>query len=254
MQPGRGLGSIQGHLIADSAGVLLHRGVFVNRYACETVAESDGRYVITGLPPGTYRITVGNLGARQPRPASVRVGADSTSTLDIHLTPENLALDCLEDAACRDVTAPLDAARRRLLSDSEQVLEIVARTTVGLAALATKWSARRPGALCIAFEDSTEAGTPLPRPVLAAVLARVPIARSRTDCASRGGNPAGLLRTPDGLWAWRLLIAVKRGRVSGAVAYTSYHVGGTWAQGWLCRFGRTAQGWRPVECHSTWVS
>jgi hypothetical protein len=249
----RGLGTVQGHLIADSAGISLDRGVLVNFYACEGVADSSGRYSITGLPPGTYGITVGDIGVRRVPPIMVRVGPDSATTLDIHLRPENVALDCLDDPGCRTTIVPLDSTHQRQLSDDEQLLEIAARTTAGLAQLWTEDIARRPGALCVALGEDDQT-TSLPGKVLAVVQVRVPIARPDSDCRIVRDSVGLEYQTADGLWAWRLRVATRRAAVATGDARISYHVGMLWAAGWLCRFERTARGWQPQHCRMEWIS
>jgi len=247
-----GLGSIEGRLIADSPNVRLERGVFVNGIACLTLSDSTGWYALHGLPPGAYRLEVGDLGVRRVDPLTVRVAADSTTNVDIHLRPENLVLDCMEDSRCAPLIAPMDSRTRQRLDDDEQLLEMAIRTTVALSRLAAG-DGPEPGALCVGISNGKRSAA-LPEAVLEAVQARIPTVRSPSHCEKVGGDFDWELRTRDGLSAWQLEVASKRtGEHSGASS-SSYSVRPLWAAGWECRYERGAEGWRPDHCGLSWIS
>lgn len=251
----QGVGTLRGRLVADSAGIWLDRMVALNDMICFLPADSAGRFTFRGLAPGTYTVSVGDLGVRRVSPIGVRVGPDSVTTVEIHLRPENLVLDCQEVPTCRAAIAPVDSAQRRALSDDDQLLEAAARTAVGLAGPSDSGQDRHPGALCIGLgQGPGDSVGKLPPQVLAALQLRVPIAHQASACRAVRDSLGFSYRLADGTWAWRLRVATDRSSATLASANLSYHVGLLWAGGWFCRFERTAQGWQPVFCRSTWVS
>lgn len=244
-------GTIEGHLIADSAGILLRRGVHVDGLWCVTVADSAGQYRLTGLAPGEHMLGVGDLGVRKVRPIPVRVGPDSTTVVDIHLRPENLILDCQQDSHCAAILAPLDDSLRQSLTVDEQVLELALRTAVAVSGFAVDDSSR-PGALCVGA-DSGRSSSALSERVLRAIGTRLPTARQATECKV-ARDQGGDLRTPEGLWAWFYKAEVHVIAESLATSTSSYYVGPLWAAGWLCTYRHGRLGWRPTSCRLTWIS
>ncbi|MBV9774272.1 MAG: carboxypeptidase regulatory-like domain-containing protein, partial [Gemmatimonadetes bacterium] len=58
-----------------------------------TGARQDGRYLIPGLQPGTYRIQVSSLGLATQTRSAVTLTLGQTAALDFTLSPEAVALE-----------------------------------------------------------------------------------------------------------------------------------------------------------------
>jgi hypothetical protein len=238
-------------LIADSAGIRVSRGVFVRQYVCSNISDEQGRFRITGIPPGFYEVTIGDIGVRHVPPVRVRVGPDSVSRVDIHLRPENLVLDCVEVSSCATIIAPIDATVAASMTAEEQLLEMAMRTTIAVSIVNLSGD-RRPGAYCLEGQRDQ----PLPPRVFAAVKSRIPIARAPHECTVAPTDNArrSELRTPDGQWAWRFMVQAQSESDTAASMDGSFHVGPLWAGGWRCRLVRESGRWRPTTCAMTWIS
>lgn len=247
-----GHGTIEGHLIPDSAGIHLQRGVSVDQFRCFTISDASGSYRLQGLPPGTYMLGVGDLGVRHVPPISVRVGPDSTTMVDIRLRPENLVLDCQEDSLCAPLLAPMDTTVLKTLSTEDQLLELALRTAVAISGFATEQS-RRPGAVCVGKNSGHNSEAP-PDQVFKVLRTRIPIVRPPTDCHFVAREHGGELRTPDGLWAWGYEADVSIAADTFASSTSSYYVGPLWAAGWSCTYERDLIGWHPRSCRLAWIS
>jgi hypothetical protein len=246
-----GLGSIAGTLIADSMGIQLERGVFVKEPVCAAVADSAGHYELSGLPPGTYTLTVGDLGVRRVAPVTVRVGPDSVTHVDIHLQPENLVLDCVADKACAALLTPLTPEARSAMDEEDQLLDIAVRTTIAISRFTEADSA--PGALCVGVTTGGEARA-LPPAVFAEVRRQIPIVRNPSECRSVAHDRGGNLRTADGLWAWSYAVGRPSRAGDSATGESSYYVAALWAAGWHCEYHRTDAGWQARRCRLTGIS
>src|SRR5262245_46405311 len=120
--PAPGLGAIRGRLIADARDVEVARGDFANGGECMVRSADNGIYILSGMRPGKYGISVSDMGVRYVKPITVQVVADRETALDFHLQPENLVLDCLDDRACQRLLAPLDSSHASALNDDEELL------------------------------------------------------------------------------------------------------------------------------------
>ena len=87
-------GRIAGVVRDDQGGVLPAATVTATNRATSdsrsAVTESDGRFVISDLPVGTYAVSVELFGFREITRANVQVTADATASLNLTLEPLTL--------------------------------------------------------------------------------------------------------------------------------------------------------------------
>lgn len=83
---------------AATAAHLNHVSVRVKGQPNEYLTERDGSYVIVGLAPGTYDLTVSYLGL-DPETRTVSVGPGETARQDFNLTSTIYKLDTIVVAA-----------------------------------------------------------------------------------------------------------------------------------------------------------
>jgi carboxypeptidase family protein len=85
----QGVSSIQGHVVDDSGAVLPGAVVLVTHQQSgmfrQVVSNPDGSYFITGITPGTYRVTAELAGFRKYEQADVLLEVGTTTTLEIKL-------------------------------------------------------------------------------------------------------------------------------------------------------------------------
>jgi hypothetical protein len=230
-----GLGRIRGQLVADSAGLDITRQAVIAIKGCLVLSDSVGGFTMRGLPAGTYGVLAAPSAGHGLLPATqVRVTADSTATVTVHLTPPDRLADCRRFAECAAILASPPRALLAALSDSDQVREAGFRTVLALSAL--------PG---IAADLSTPKGyhlatwslEPVGAPVVAAVRARVPTAEANHPRNTPGAG--GL--TPD---QERFhLVRLRSVSIDGDHATVS---GATDTTPWVVTLERTPSGWRPV--------
>ena len=245
----RGSGSVVGRLVAEGPDIRLQRGVFAEPGFHDAIADRTGRFRISCLAPGAYRVVVGDLGVRHVTPVPITIQSDSTVTLEIRLHPENAILDCRADTACaRILQAPqAGVGQASPLDDSLVVL----RTALAVSAL----HSRESGAthVCVALGSEQQA-----RDMSSEMLHNLQISfhnvHRRSDCeASKSSGRALEVRgTGDRAWVTTLTRLLARGSGEYSVEFT-YHVGPLWAGGWSCTFQRIAGALQPVTCRMDWI-
>ncbi|MDB4947645.1 MAG: TonB-dependent outer rane receptor precursor [Gemmatimonadetes bacterium] len=83
------------------------------------VTRQDGRYLLPGLQPGTYRVTVGGLGFADVVRSNVALPLGTTVPLDVQLSTQALALEAISVTADRgSVISPSHTGASSTVSDS----------------------------------------------------------------------------------------------------------------------------------------
>lgn len=132
-------GSIGGRVRGDDGSGIGAAGVSVRRgaeaAARETVTDSAGAFLITGLPPGTYAVVARKVGFRSAELAGVRLADQQLLQLEVRLSaaPRRLsAISVVSSPTAIDVTTPALAIS---LDRTFTALLPSARTATGLIAL-----------------------------------------------------------------------------------------------------------------------
>jgi hypothetical protein len=114
-----GLGATSVTATAQGAGVITgtvrdpygrpipHAEVRVDGAAQASTADSLGRFSLQNVPPGTVMLRVLWICYRRLGPRAVRVGADSTTHVDLVLQPRTARELAPTARACLKATAPL---------------------------------------------------------------------------------------------------------------------------------------------------
>ncbi len=236
-----GFGRIVGHLVADSTKLDINRQEIIAIKACAVFSDSSGAFMIRGLPAGTYQVLAGpGKGQHALLPAiPVRVAADSTSTITIHLKPADRVSDCRRFPECAAMLETPPPSLLAALSDSDQVLEAGFRTQIAMSALPqiALGSPQRPG-----YHLATWPLTPAGEGIVAAVRARVPTAEA--DHPRNTPGAGGL--TPD---VERFaLVMIRSISIDGDHATV---VGAEFERHWTVTLDRMPSGWRPVAFRVT---
>ncbi len=248
-----GLGRIAGLLIADSAGISLTRGVTVSTptTTCVGMSGPTGAYRITGLPPGEYEVSIGDLWINYVPRVTVRVLAESTATIDFHMKPENRVQECMAVAECARMLTPPPAATLEKLTEVERIREVAARTGMMLTRRpAALW--QTPGTPYIFCIGSTSADNTMSEATVAAVRERFPTVRPITGCerAPVTGRGGGVVKAV-GSDEKAMMILVTTITITGDIATVN---GGIQGSGWECTFKRNGTAWIPQKCRTTGVS
>ncbi len=107
-------GSIRGRVTDQDSGQPL-AGAQVqainvgNTVAGEAMTEADGQFIIQGLPPGTYALSVDMVGYEASRRAAVRVLAGQTSITSVQLRVAAFVLNPVVVSASKKMEKSLDA-------------------------------------------------------------------------------------------------------------------------------------------------
>ena len=105
---GQGTGSITGLVTAaDTKAPLMGVRVAVDNPARVARTDEAGRYVLRGLPDGTYEVRVSAMG-REPLHRSVTITGGAAQALDFTLTPGSLMLSAV---LVSGTTAPIEASK-----------------------------------------------------------------------------------------------------------------------------------------------
>ena len=87
-------GTIRGRVIdAVTNEPLVGANVFVRETSFGSATDLEGRYTITRVPPGTYRVQASVIGYRPQVDADIVVGAGRATQADFELTPMAIDLD-----------------------------------------------------------------------------------------------------------------------------------------------------------------
>jgi hypothetical protein len=245
-----GLGAIAGQLVADTAGIRLGPRAVTALNACTVAADSSGHFAIRGLPPGMYVVTVGDLFLAPVIPLRVNVAAGGTSTITIHLAPENRILDCESVAECAVLIEPAAPALVDEMAEADRVREVAYRAAIMMSRSRTgsDWRTPPPARVyCLAVDRLSQSADSA---VVAAVRHRFPTATAVNGC-DRGPpgrpTPVWVAGTHDRAY----LILVHDIVINGDSA-TASAVGD--GEQWRCLFARDASGWRPTSCKTIGVS
>jgi hypothetical protein len=84
-----GSGALQGRVTVEGGSPAVGANVIVAETRLGATTDSDGRFLVTGIPPGPYRIQVRLLGYVQTESPLIRIAADDTLSVKIvlHQTP-----------------------------------------------------------------------------------------------------------------------------------------------------------------------
>lgn len=239
-----GLGRIVGQFVADAPGVGLRRGAMIKN-GCTTVANAQGQFTLVGLPPGDHLVTIAGAAVAPVAPIMVHVAADSTSTVTIHLVPQNRVAECMAVQECADFIAPAAPEAVASLSDTEQVRESAFRIAIMMGyRLVTNWrTTPPPGPSCLAAEAFNLPAAPA---VIDAVKRRVPAVFAASECSANGYEAVVIATQARALRFVVSHIVVDGSRATADAAYGSL--------AWACSFERTPSGWRPTMCRETGAS
>ena len=135
-------GRIVGMVVDGGSGQPLS-GVLVRAAGTgrETLTGVDGRYMLTGIPPGEEDLTVTNLGYAEKTVTGVRVPAGGVARVDVSLTPRALEVEGVTVAAVRErgtVASALNVQRVAVGVVSSVTAEQIARSPDGDAAAAIR--------------------------------------------------------------------------------------------------------------------
>jgi outer membrane receptor protein involved in Fe transport len=115
--PGGSSGKIAGRVRDAGTGeVIVGASVIVEGTTTGASTDVEGRYTIINVPPGTYTVSFSGVGLQKKRFTNVRVNVDFTTTLDVDLVSEAIALETIEVRA----EAPMI---RRDLTSSHTVVD-----------------------------------------------------------------------------------------------------------------------------------
>ena len=148
----QGAATITGH-VTDGAlkSPLSEVSVRVEGTALRTTANADGKYTITGVAPGTSRITARRVGY-QPLTKDVTVAGDQTATLDFALVAAPTRLDEVV------TTAVGEQRRYEVGNDISTINADSIAPTAPITSLTDLISARAPGVTVLETSGMTGSG------------------------------------------------------------------------------------------------
>ncbi len=131
------VGKIAGTATDEATGEpLAGANVLVEGTSFGAASDTDGDYIILGVPVGTYTVRCEFIGYRPVRISNVRVSLRLTTTASFALTSEALELGVVEVVAERPLIIP-DATNTTRLIDIETINKIPLRGVDNLIALQT---------------------------------------------------------------------------------------------------------------------
>jgi TonB-dependent starch-binding outer membrane protein SusC len=133
-------GTVTGRVTDERSGnPLAAAQVFIGELARGVLTQQNGSYTMTGLPPGTYTVTVQRLGYR-PASGSVTVSEAEPSVLNFAITETALQLDEII------VTGTPGGTQRRAIGNTVQRMNAASITeTVAVSNFQDLLGARTPG-------------------------------------------------------------------------------------------------------------
>ena len=173
-----GAGRLIGRVVSGQTGEPLAAvQVSIPSISRGTLSDANGRYVLTGVPAGSYELVAQSLGYGRKTVTGVEVPADRAATLDVALDAEAVAIEGLTVSAVREqgsATALLSERRRAAVVSDAIGSEQISRTPDGNAAAALK---RVPGVSVVdgkyvyvrglgeRYGNTTLNGAPMPSPL-----------------------------------------------------------------------------------------
>jgi TonB-linked SusC/RagA family outer membrane protein len=148
----QGVGTITGH-VTDGAlkSPLSEVSVRVEGAPLRTTAYADGKYTITGVAPGTYRVTARRVGY-QPLTKDITIAGDQTATLDFALVAAPTRLDEVV------TTAVGEQRRYEVGNDISTINADSIAPTAPITSLTDLISARAPGVTVLETSGMTGSG------------------------------------------------------------------------------------------------
>ncbi len=211
---------------------------------CIVLADSAGGYVMRGLRPGEYRVSVGDLSLRRIAPVQTRVVADSTVNIDFHLRPGNPLMDCLDIPTCAPILS--ESAPASALTDGERLLDAAFAATI---AAETRGAVSQTTVFCLTTSDGH-----VPPAVIDAIRSRVPDVHFSSGCEIVTHAFNAFQDTITGPGAFKVNVASTQIVGDSATSVSSFTGGPRSGSGWACTYRRSTAGWRATNCVMTWIS
>lgn len=112
-------GTLAGRILDGEVGETLPgASVVLDTLNIGAASDVNGRYRITGIPPGTYDVTVSFIGYGTKRITGVDVAAGETTALDVTLMPEAIQYDEVTVTAERERGSTADVLNERKMAAS----------------------------------------------------------------------------------------------------------------------------------------
>jgi TonB-linked SusC/RagA family outer membrane protein len=139
LRPMQGAGRIIGRVVDSVSNAGIDQvGVRIDVLGIGSMTTADGRYVITNVPVGTYRVTARRVGFTA-RTLTITIRGDSTEHLDFHLLPTTNRLDEV-------VTTAVGDQRRYTIGNEIATIKVDSLIpTTPVTSLTDVISARAPG-------------------------------------------------------------------------------------------------------------
>ena len=104
---------------APVAGARVQATNVANGAVGRVVTRTDGRYLLPGLQPGTYRVTIGGLGFADVVRSNVLLPLGTTISVDVQLATQAVALEAIAVTSTRNsVISPSHTGAASTVSDS----------------------------------------------------------------------------------------------------------------------------------------
>jgi hypothetical protein len=234
-------------VVASDSGPTSNAQVLLTGTACWGWTDTAGRYEITNIPSGHYRVRVYGIGLHPSDTLEVDIKPAMTTTLDVVMGdgPWYVGFDEEWLAACTDAVLRPGAPS---LSSADSLGGVVLCTT--LAVVRFEFSQSRP-TYCFSLGSLLPADTTLLLRRISAVGARV---HPPADCRAEGSGLSAFLVDARGRPA--IAVELREPTVVGSAASSvgSLYAAPLWAKGWRCEYVRRLESWHVEKCYLEWIS
>ena len=210
-------------------------------WTCVTLLDSVGRFAISNVPPGNYRLVV----SEQRDATAIELAVDrDTVHLIVEVEPVDVVAMCEAEVDCRPVLKPIRLSQSS--PDISALDEVGYRTTIAvaltMAGVATDWVP------CVDAADS----------ILRALRSRIPDVVPMAECEMRevpsGPPDKRLVHTPSGRLAYAVGFKPLERSDRYAKGVASISVASLWGYIWHCFYENRDLGWELEWCSLRVVS